>query len=67
MYDHNNLYCPLDSITLTGIFIWKLRHFQKDNTIKMGTLHPLPHKQQPNTPPVPCPEHIEENYDALYI
>ena len=25
MYSYNNLYCPLDSITLIGVFICKLR------------------------------------------
>ena len=39
-----------------------------DGTIKMNTLPPLPQKQQPNAPPVPSPENIEEVYDdVLYI
>ena len=100
IYGYNNLYCPLDSITLIGILIWKLRHFhsnnhlneetlskgsiakqsfqstpphtrqlsKKDDSIKMDTLPPLPQKQQPNTPPVPSPENIDEDYDAvLYL
>ena len=66
MYGYNNLYCPLDRITLIGIFVWKLRHFQKDDTIKMVTLSPLSQKQQRNAPLVPSPENIDYD-DVLYM
>ena len=38
MHGYNNLYCPLDSITLIGVFIWKLRQKSNNNYLNKETL-----------------------------